>query len=152
MVRSIPLRRGPEALVDDADYAWLSRFRWSWNGHYAFRCRPKYDIGPSFIFMHRLIMGVDGVPIELSGEVDHRNKNKLDNRRSNLLLTDHAGNARNRAPRSASGFKGVRRALTRREGWVAYISTARSYKYLGTFPTIAEAVAARTAADQERGS
>ncbi len=52
--------------------------------------------------MHRLLAGApEGL------EVDHINRNRLDNRRCNLRLTDRAGNARNRTP-GRSRYRGIR--------------------------------------------
>lgn len=102
MTREIVLTRGYVALVDDGDYADLSK--WTWHaakdrhGFYASGNR-----GAGRVRMHRAILGA------LPGRfVDHKNGDRLDNQRTNLRLCTQAENNRNKR-RSASkqGFKGV---------------------------------------------
>lgn len=122
----IELSRGLHALVDAADYEWLSAMRWR-----ASKSRTKfyavYTNGKSVVQMHRLILPPpDGLFI------DHINGNSLDNRRCNLRLATRAQNNANR-PRVGGGYKGV--SLDRKTGkWLAFI-------YLGMFDS-AEAAAA----------
>jgi hypothetical protein len=104
--RKITLTQGKFALVDAADYGWLKQFNWYADkanvGWYATRnVRTNGEWG--HIRMHREIMGA---PPWL--EVDHRNLNGLDNRRSNLRLCTHAQQMRNkRSLRGSSRYKGV---------------------------------------------
>jgi len=73
--RVIPLRCGLFAIVDAADYEWLSRYRWFLCGAgYAARHAPGKTI-----LMHREIMQAPAGMV-----VDHINGNRLDNRRCNL--------------------------------------------------------------------
>lgn len=67
---------------------------------------------------------------------DHINGDSLDNRRSNLRPADPVGNAANRPPRSASGYKGVTHHRSGR--WQAAIAK----QYLGLFDTAEQAAAA----------
>ena len=155
MVKRIPLTQGHYALVDDGDYDWLNQWKWTWapgssrhsNG-YAKRARPQGEAGPRFIFLHRLILEVDGLPVASVGEVDHSNRDTLDNRRSNLRLVTHAGNQRNTAPRGELGEKGVRRQWNR---WQAYMALNGRYIHLGMFATREEARAARKAYEEGLG-
>ncbi len=100
-MKRIALTGGLFALVDDADFRALKGFRWramkARNGnHYATR-------KGNTILMHREIMGFP------SRQVDHRNRNGLDNRRRNLRKATGIQNAANRAVQSnsKSGVKGV---------------------------------------------
>jgi hypothetical protein len=77
-MKQISLSNGGEALVDDDDFTFLSQ--WSWyhtDDGYAARSIWK-DGKCSRIWMHRVVLQLE------SGICDHINRNKLDNRRSNL--------------------------------------------------------------------
>jgi hypothetical protein len=104
-VRYIPLTKGKYAIVDAADYEWLSRYRWQALGtpsgcFYASRAIP----GRGRISMHRAIMNPPPGML-----VDHINGNGLDDRRANLRICTPAQNCANRRPQSgrASPYKGV---------------------------------------------
>ena len=88
--RAIPLTHSKSARVDASDYAMLSQFRWRavWARGVGY---AHTKVGGAEAFMHRLIMGAR--PGE---EIDHRNGDGLDNRRSNLRPTSHALNQANR--------------------------------------------------------
>jgi AP2 domain/HNH endonuclease len=148
-MKRIPLTQGQFALVDDADFDRLSAH--SWHVHkttsgdfYAARtgCRPRQRK----ILMHReLFPGVS--------EVDHKNRNKLDNRRSNLRPATHTQNLGNsgRPKHNTSGFKGA--SLDKRSGkWKAQIQVASKSVWLGSFDTrLAAARAYDTAAKKQFG-
>jgi hypothetical protein len=76
-------------------------------------------------------------------QVDHINRDKSDNRISNLRLATNAENARNQDGhrRRASAFKGVFWDKTGKN-WGARICVDRTHKYLGGFPTEKQAAAA----------
>lgn len=93
--------------------------------------------------VHRLVwLWVHGVwP---ANQIDHINGDCGDNRLANLREATCAENQQNkrRALRnSRSGVLGVSRASGDR-GWMAYIGVDGRERYLGTFPTVAEASAA----------
>ncbi|MDT4872900.1 AP2 domain protein [compost metagenome] len=88
--------------------------------------------------MHRwLVLGR-----EKGGGVDHRDGNKLDNRRGNLRQATQGQNAKNTrlARNNTSGFKGVSRTAEGR--WRARITVDRKEIRLGVFGTPEEAAAA----------
>lgn len=104
----IQLSKGAVAIVDDDDYDWLQQWKWYLHpGGYAQRI--TYDKGSkSSVLMHRAILERRG--INLSGLfVDHANRDKSDNRKSNLRTCTPGQSVQNRArpKHNKSGFKGV---------------------------------------------
>ncbi|WP_404944690.1 HNH endonuclease [Ralstonia pickettii] len=111
--------------IDVDDVEAVSGFDWKiGSGGYAVRHRDgKVEL------MHRVISGAaDGVL------VDHKNGNKLDNRRCNLRFCCHAENMRNRkiSKNNKSGFKGV---YQQKNFWRAQIKYAGKKHLLGCFAT-----------------
>jgi hypothetical protein len=108
--REIPLTQGQAALVDEADFERLSKWKWcavwipSVQSFYAMRSSTTVNGKRNSIYMHRAIMEA---PPGL--EVDHRGHNTLDNRRNNLRRATCTQNHQNARIRSSttSGFKGV---------------------------------------------
>src|SRR5690348_5562960 len=91
---TILMTGGHTVLVDECDFAMLSRHSWHLHtGGYAVR---SVRIGGrcSNLLMHRAIMSP---PPGLT--VDHINGNRLDNRRANLRVCTQRDNSRNMRPR-----------------------------------------------------
>lgn len=139
-MKKIKLTRGKFALVDDADYEYLSQWKWFCEtSHHAARDQHigmdgKREIKKR-IKMHRLIMG-----FPKAMEIDHIDGNPLNNQRRNLRIVTHAQNQKNlKTPiTNTSGFKGVSWSKVRRK-WIAGIHVdGRGYN-LGGFDTIEEA-------------
>lgn len=95
--------------------------------------------------LHSLILGkMDGK------EIDHKNGNKLDNRRENLHFVTHQQNIWNMglSKRNKSGIKGV--SFDRRiSKWVARISLNGKSIHLGSFSTSTEARRRRQLAEEQ---
>lgn len=140
----IQLTKGQAAIVDDADFEYLSQWKWHFSHGYA-RRRVKEAGQARIIYMHRVIAR----PLEME-EVDHANMNGLDNRRENLRCCDRSQNNCNRKVRSDSkiGLKGVRYQYHPRskKRYGAVIRINGVSKYLGAFSTPEEAHAAYVAA------
>ncbi len=132
-MKEIILSDGVKTLVSDEDYYFLSGFKWSASSGYAM----KKEKGVS-MYMHRLVASRMG--LSLKKDIDHINRNKLDNRRENLRLSNHSSNGINRGiPKSnTSGFKGIQR-LRHTDIWVARIMKDRKNIYIGVFDTKEEA-------------
>ena len=101
--RKMSLTKGQFALVDCEDFEWLSTWKWSsfsTKGGVFYACRGTTRNGVhKTLFMHREIMGLkagDGL------EIDHINRNPLDNRRANLRLATRKENCANRGQRRRS--------------------------------------------------
>ena len=138
MTKEIVLTKGKVAIVDDEDYEMLAGLglRWCINDGYAFNGK----LGR----MHRFLLKVPkGVM------VDHRNGDKLDNRRENLRLCDNSKNQANRHKvRGMSQFKGVTWQKRKDGGgyWKAQLVVNGVLHYLGSHKTDLEAAAAYNAA------
>lgn len=131
----IPLGHGRFALVNEDDAPRLARFRWTLDSHgYAVRSGRRGE--PHIVRMHREVLGV-------TSTVDHINRDRLDNRRSNLRVATPSQNAANAKIRrnNSSGFRGVSRAsrTTRSKRWLAHIRHEGHSEYLGSGATPAEA-------------
>jgi hypothetical protein len=128
-------------IVNDVDSDLASK-RWHLKEGYAVHGRKQ-------VFMHRII--VDRKFGFLPEQTDHRNGNKLDNRRNNIRATSYAGNSANRPKlgygRNAensgatSKYKGVS-WHKRAKKWRATISIASRQSYLGLFNDEEEAARA----------
>ncbi len=141
----IPLTQGKFAIVDDSDYEWLMQWKWTFNCGYAVRVYRKYP--KQFkVRMHRLIAGTpEGM------ETDHINRNKLDNRRSNLRVCSSQINRMNRnvQANSTTGFKGVS-FIKRENKFVAYIGSRKTRKYIGRFDNPIDAHTAFVEAEKRK--
>ena len=133
----IELTKGMKALVSPEDYEELSQYTWHIANRYASRVLPRNGTDQRHIYMHREIIGApDGI------DVDHKNGNPLDNRRSNLRLCSVSQNIANSGPRpSVSGLKGVN-FFKRDNNWQAQITVNYKKIHLGYFSTPEAAAAA----------
>jgi HNH endonuclease len=86
------------------------------------------DWGGSRIYLHRFLMNFPNTI------VDHINRNKLDNRRINLRLSNKSNNAVNCKTHShnTSGYKGVSKSGNR---WRVYIVKNQKQIHIGCFKT-----------------
>jgi hypothetical protein len=141
--RFIALTQGKVAIVDAADFDFLSQ--WNWRAQpsrglfYVTRNGPRVHGGKrATIFMHEILL-----PCESGKKPDHKNRNPLDNRRENLRPSTHAQNKANgkKQRNNTSGFKGV--SLEKRRGsWIAYIKLNQKRIYLGSFASAQQAAVA----------
>ncbi len=144
-MKRIPLTQGKEALLDDVDYEYLMHWKWcvSAQGYAVRGCWIRGSGGKQRLaLMHRVVaerMGLDG-----SLQVDHRNMDRLDNRRCNLraaTITQQRAN-RNKCVTNRAGFKGVTKVRNRAKCWAARIACAKERHHLGYFYTREEAALA----------
>lgn len=145
-MKAIRLNKGYVALVDDEDYDSLSAHDWiaveDRRNHrmYAVRVTPKHETYQ----MHREILGVADPKIR----VIHRDRDGLNNRRSNILAgtwSQSVGNKRKTNKPKTSVYKGVSWAR-RSNRWCAYIKFRGTGVNLGLFPSETEAAEAYDAA------
>jgi hypothetical protein len=137
-LRYIALTKGKFAIVDAADYEWLSQYRWHATGTNG-RYYAATVIDGKSISMHRMIMNPP------PGKVtDHKNGNGLNNSRANMRNCTAEQNRYNqrslRTRRKASQYIGVFR---RGDKWYAKVSHKKKSHFLGPFKTELEAAQAR---------
>lgn len=141
--REIRLTRGYVAIVDEADFAALDQY--TWYAHIRIRrdgTRRVYaarTIGEwpnqRQVLMHRQILAAPH-----GTQIDHRDRDGLNNTRLNLRFCTGSQNSSNREiVRSKCGFKGVR---PKRKRWSAVVIVRRRQYQKGTFATAAEAAKA----------
>ena len=133
--RRIRLTQEYWAMVDAADYDLLMQWKWCYANGYAVRgIRGRKH---RTVYMHKFLL--DPRP---GCDVDHRDCNGLNNRRSNLHVVSHADNMRNRGPfkNNKSGYRGVRVLVNGR--WNAAISHQGKTIHIGNFATAEEAARA----------
>lgn len=138
-MKTIPLSgengAGKYALVDNEDYPILSRVTWCLAEH-------GYPRTQKSLYMHSLIMGFPQNSI-----IDHIDRDRLNNQKSNLRLVNAQKNAINRSPNSTKLWKGVsRRDRLVSRPWQASIGKTVDGKsktyHIGYFATAEEAAQA----------
>lgn len=128
-MKTIPLTKGAVAIVDDRDYPAVSRHKWYLcSAGYAARQSPRVNGKQRQILMHREIFGTPP-----GMETDHRDGNKLNNRRRNLREATDSQTCMNRRgwgkfPKGVSAHKQTGK-------FVGMIHAGGKRHYLGLFPT-----------------
>jgi len=146
-MKEIELTQGQVALVDDIDYEYLSQWKWCANWYYncfrAVRGSPRRDGKRKTISMHTVVAERKGIDITQIDQIDHKDHNTLNNRRSNLRSATAVQNGHNRGANknSTTGVKGVCFDRTRGK-YRATLGVAGKHYFLGRFDTIPEAAAA----------
>lgn len=141
----IQLTKGKVALVDESDLTWLSLWKWMADSRgYAVRRGQVSDgvLRGKSILMHRQIKDVLDQSFVM---VDHKNHNRLDNRRDNLRNCICSQNAANSllSKDSVSGYKGVCfRKGYKKNQWKAEIRVSGKKIYLGVFDSKTQAAMA----------
>jgi hypothetical protein len=135
-MKEIILTRGYKALVDDEDFDRINSFNWfaTVNGLYVRASRMQMR---RMIYIQHQVLGI--MPWELNGkEIDHNDRNPLNNQRYNLVITTHTGNMRNtRRHIERKGYCFNHRAQL----WSVYLdSPGLNRKYLGYTKTKEEAI------------
>ena len=133
-MREIALTKGYVTIVDDEDYERLIKHKWYVHkNRYTFYAARHLVIDGKYplVRMHREIMGLrynDGQ------QIDHINRNGLDNRKCNLRIATPTINALNRKMRTdnTSGYRGV--SWHKRIGkWFAHVISNKKQIHCGYF-------------------
>ena len=115
------------ALVDDSDFNLVKEFKWDLLANGYIRGYIPYE--QKLILLHRFLLN-----IEKGQEIDHINRNKLDNRRENLRICSHLQNCQNR-----NGVDNIGVRLRPSGMYQSYCYYNRKYYHVGTFSTKHEA-------------
>lgn len=143
-------------IIDDEDIERVSKYRWrlmkaSDNGKKRVTGYPKGNRNAGDFYLHRFILGLEKTGAKI--QVDHINRNALDNRKCNLRIVNGYINAMNRDKQSnnTSGIVGVcyDKRTERKKHWVARIYIYGKETHLGYFETKEEAILARKKAEKE---
>lgn len=147
-MKTIPLTRGLEAIVDDEDFCRVAARTWqakpalSKNGRQLGWYVQRRDAGKT-VYLHRFVLSA-----ATGFLVDHINGDGLDNRRSNLRICSRAQNRANSVGRiGVSGYRGVHR--TKNERWYARIEIDGRARSVGVFDDPKDAARAYDAAALE---
>ncbi len=137
-MKKILLTRGLHAIVDNNVYPELVKHKWhamlGRDTFYAVRKTKGTGGSRGTILMHREVLRV-----QCNEEIDHVNRNGLDNRRTNLRASSRSQNSANRGRQINSGkYKGVHRTANK-ERWRARIQVNGEGIYLGTFDDAVDA-------------
>jgi hypothetical protein len=144
----IALTQGKRALIDDSDFAAISKFKWHASKHCGIWYAARKDEFGQKIFMHRQILSAPADRM-----VDHVDGDGLNNQRTNIRLATNSQNQMNRKrQKSSSGFRGV--TFHKQCGrWQAAIKCNGKSHYLGLYEVPeAAAEAYRQAASRLFGS
>jgi hypothetical protein len=103
-MKTISLSQGKITIVDDDDYKWLSRWKWYFRSGYAVRVNKTETGKVVTVWMHREIINT---PVGMF--TDHKNLDKLDNRKINLRVCTNIQNQKNSLGKKSntSGYTGV---------------------------------------------
>lgn len=124
-MKEIPLANGLCALVDDEDFEALSKHSWRvFRGH-VLRSYRDGTKNPRREFMHRRLCQVSP-----NLDVVHKNHDKLDNRKENLMAVSRSASTQFKNARSQSGLKGVAKS---KDAWMAQICVGKQSLYIGRF-------------------
>lgn len=83
-MKEIILSNGKIAIVDNEDFKRLNKYKWSFVQGYAFRNTHRNRKNGT-VRMHREILKAP-----MGTDVDHKNGNRLDNRKENIRVCTHS--------------------------------------------------------------
>lgn len=144
-MKRISLSQNKFALVDDEDFEFLNKWKWSLfasrdKRYYAFRQVLCSDGKRRSLLMHRLLLGLQCGD---SRQIDHVDTDGLNNTKDNLRICSDLENHRNRGlqTNNSSGYKGVSWHKKDKK-WRARLSLFKKEIWIGNFDTAKEAASA----------
>jgi len=139
-MKEIVLTTGEVTQVSDEDFDSLNQFLWCLSGEYA---------STTHLYMAHVVLTRTGIVIPEGKEIDHIDRNKLNNQRENLRAVTRSQNCHNADLRSnnISGHRGVFFDQERQK-WCAFLTINGIRMRLGRYNTIEEAIAVRESAER----
>ncbi|MEH7209545.1 HNH endonuclease [Priestia megaterium] len=131
-----------KAIIDNSDVELASRYKWGMDGHGYLTTK----VNGRYLALHQLLMNTKNTDYL----VDHKDRNKLNNRRSNLRIANKSINTINTGIRkhNNSGITGV--SFQKQSGkWRAYITYNKKRIELGQFINKEDAIKARLEAERD---
>jgi len=124
--------------IDESDFSFVRRYQWCRCGRYFVT-----TVSGRKTLLHRLLLGVENIPVSDDTQIDHISGDASDNRRCNLRICQQAENSKNQliSQSNSSGYKGVYKHK-KANRYVAQITSGYEYQYLGLYTTPEEAAAA----------
>jgi hypothetical protein len=131
------LKQGVKVLLDDEDLPKIAKFKWRLHSNGYVSCNLRSGSNhQQTIYLHRIIMNAPP-----RKRIDHRDRDKLNNRKENLRFctsTGNQGNSVRHKNNKTSQFKGVS-FHKRVQKWTAQIHVKQDNRYvkkhLGCFET-----------------
>jgi hypothetical protein len=146
-MKTIIVFSGEKTSVSDEHFDFLSQFDWS----LASKGYPVRHIGGNqYQRMHDDVLEQSGIVVPVGMDVDHEDRNPLNNQRYNLRVVTRGKNNFNRGifRNNTSGQTGVKFSEHHNK-WQAQIGVNGCRIHLGLFVTYEEAVSARLAAERK---
>ena len=130
------LSNGKSTIFDKADYELIKQYSWNWNVGYSYTIIKDKYVPMHFILFNDYLY-------------DHKNRNKLDNRRCNLRKCTYTENNQNISLKvnNTSGVTGVN--LDSRGRWIARVTVNGKRKTVYAGWNFEEAVVARLKAENK---
>lgn len=141
-VAYIPLAKTKITALVDREDSLVAERNWSLSRGY-----PITWVDGKLVRMHKYLLG----PPPEGLVTDHINRNRLDNRRSNLRFVPQRVNCENRTlqPNNTSGHTGVT-WVDSKQKWKAQIHQAGKCYFLGYYSSLEDAILARKKAETIR--
>ncbi len=145
---------GTQCMVSECDWLFLVGYSWNTDCQGYLRCNNRgtwNGFETHGLHLHRFVVQLMGLKIPEGFNIDHIDRNKLDNRRPNLRVASEEMQHNNldTQKNNTSGYPGVSFNKSRNK-WVARIGENGIRKYLGAFDDPKEGSQVREAAKKER--